>query len=79
MMRRESERKGQCAPVPLRYSFVRLGDIIGRDRDQPAIANLYLTMELQQAFRRTAIIWTEADHLNLGRANLRHKPIEFFS
>ena len=40
--------------------FVRLGDIVGRDRDEPAIANLHLTMELQQASGLTAILRTEA-------------------
>ena len=29
--------------------FIRLGDIVGADRDQPAIANLQLAMELQPA------------------------------
>src|SRR6267142_4818701 len=55
-------RIGEKGPVRP-YSaaiFVRLGDIVGADRDQPAIAYLDLTMELQQTFGLTAILWTEA-------------------
>ena len=39
--------------------FDRLGDIVGADGDQPAIADLHLTMELQQTFCLTAIFWAE--------------------
>jgi hypothetical protein len=39
--------------------FVRLGDVVGADRDQPAIANLHLTMELQQTFGLPAVFWAE--------------------
>ena len=40
--------------------FIRLGDVVGADRDQPAIANLHLTMELQQPFSLPAVFWAEA-------------------
>ena len=55
-------RVGEKRPVRA-YSaaiFVGLGDIVGADRDQPAIANLHLTMELQQPLGLTAIFWAEA-------------------
>jgi len=40
--------------------FVGLGDVVGADRDQPAIADLHLTMELQQAFGLTAVLRAKA-------------------
>ena len=40
--------------------FVGLGDIVGGDRDQPAIADLHLAMEFEQTFGLTAILGTEA-------------------
>jgi hypothetical protein len=36
--------------------FIRLGDIVGADRDQPAIGNLEFTMELNQPFRLPAVL-----------------------
>jgi hypothetical protein len=36
--------------------FIRLGDIVGADRDQPAIGNLEFTMELNQPFRLSAVL-----------------------
>jgi hypothetical protein len=54
-------RIGEKGPVSA-YStaiFVGLGDVVGADRDQPAITNLHLTMELRQTFGLTAIFWTE--------------------
>ena len=39
--------------------FVRLGDVVGADRDQPAIANPHLTMKLQQTFGLAAVLWAE--------------------
>src|ERR1700738_3266820 len=55
-------RIGEKGPVSADSAaiFVRLGDIVGADRDHPAIANLHLTMELQQTFCLTAIFWAEA-------------------
>jgi hypothetical protein len=57
----DAPRIGEKGPVGA-YSaaiFVRLGDIVGADRDQPTIANLHLTMEEQQTFCLTAILWAE--------------------
>ena len=39
--------------------FIRLGDVVGADRDQPAIADLNLTMELNQAFMLPAVLGAE--------------------
>ena len=36
--------------------FICLGDIVGADRDQPAIGNLEFTMELNQPFRLSAVL-----------------------
>jgi len=36
--------------------FSRLRDIVGADRDQPAIGNLEFTMELNQPFRLSAVL-----------------------
>jgi hypothetical protein len=39
--------------------FVRLGDIVGADRNQPAVGNFELTMELNQSFRLPAVFGAE--------------------
>ena len=52
---------GEKGPVSA-YSaavFVGLGDVVGTDRDQPAVTDLHLTMELQQTFGLTAIFRAE--------------------
>jgi hypothetical protein len=36
--------------------LIRLRDIVGADRDQPAIGNLEFTMELNQPFRLPAVL-----------------------
>ena len=36
--------------------LIRLRDIVGADRDQPAIGNLEFTMELNQPFRLSAVL-----------------------
>src|SRR5246127_1469320 len=36
--------------------FVRLSDIVGTDRDEPAIANLHLTMEFKKPFSLSAVL-----------------------
>jgi hypothetical protein len=36
--------------------FIRLRDIVGADRDQPAIANLEFTLELNQPLRLPAVL-----------------------
>jgi hypothetical protein len=38
--------------------FSRLGDVVGADRDQPAIRDLEFTMELNQPFRLPAVLWS---------------------
>jgi hypothetical protein len=40
--------------------FIRLSDIVGADRDQPAIGDLKLAMELDQAFSLPAVLWAVA-------------------
>ena len=40
--------------------FIRLRDIVGADRDQPAIGNLEFTMELNQPFRLSAVLGSVA-------------------
>src|SRR5579863_2222514 len=47
--------------------LIRLSDIVGADRDQPAIGNFELAMELHQPFRLPAILGAEpsaAEHDN---------------
>ena len=39
--------------------FVRLRDAVGADRDEPAIADLELTMELEQSFGLAAVLRAE--------------------
>ncbi len=39
--------------------FVRLGDIVGADRDKPAIGDLELTMELNKSFSLPAVLGAE--------------------
>ena len=40
--------------------FIGLSDVVGADRDQPAIANLDLAMELNQPFRLPPVLGAEA-------------------
>ena len=56
-IRLTSERKGQWAPTPLRY--VRLSDVVGANRGQPAIADLQLTMECNKPFSLPAVLRAE--------------------
>ena len=39
--------------------FIRLSDVVGRDRYEPAIANLELTMQLDKPLRLSAILGTK--------------------
>jgi hypothetical protein len=39
--------------------FVRLGDVVGTDRDKPAIANLHLTVEFKKPFSLSAVLGAE--------------------
>ena len=54
----DSAGVGEERPVGAdpRAIFIRLGDIVGADRDQPAIRNLEFTMELNQPFRLPAVL-----------------------
>jgi len=51
-------RVGEERPVSTGSSaiFTRLSDIVGADRDKPAIANLELTMELDKPFSLPAVL-----------------------
>src|SRR5260370_566712 len=40
--------------------LIRLGDVVGANRDQPAIANLQLTMECNKPFSLPAVLGAEA-------------------
>jgi hypothetical protein len=40
--------------------FVRLSDVVGTDRDKPAIANLHLTVEFKEPFSLSAVLGTVA-------------------
>jgi hypothetical protein len=40
--------------------FVRLGDVVGTDRDKAAIANLHLTIKLKKPFSLSAVLGAEA-------------------
>jgi hypothetical protein len=53
-----SPRVGEERPVGTDSCaiFSRLRDIVGADRDQPAIGNLEFTMELNQPFRLPAVL-----------------------
>src|SRR5258707_9768950 len=39
--------------------LIRLGDVVGADRDHPAIANLQLTMECNEPFSLPAVLGAE--------------------
>jgi hypothetical protein len=40
--------------------FVRLSDVVGTDRDKPAITNLHLTMEFKKPFSLSPVLGAEA-------------------
>jgi hypothetical protein len=40
--------------------FVRLSDVVGTDRDKPAIANLHLTMEFKKPFSLSTVLGAES-------------------
>ena len=61
--------------------FVRLGDIVGADRDQPAIGNLEFTMELNQPFRLSAVfrsVTTAAEDEDQGVVSLQFGELPVF-
>src|ERR1700722_2707531 len=39
--------------------FIRLRDVVGADRDEPAIGNLEFTMKLDQPFSLSTVLWAE--------------------
>ncbi|MGY4594693.1 hypothetical protein ACVWXL_002439 [Bradyrhizobium sp. GM22.5] len=60
--------------------FAGLGDVVGRDRDHPAIAHLHLAMELQQAFGLATILGTksaaaEHEHHWIARLQFGELPV----
>jgi len=62
---------GQESPVGADSAaiFIRLGDVVGADRDKPAIGNFELTMEFNKAFSLPAVLGaviTAAEDKNLG-------------
>jgi hypothetical protein len=57
----DPSRVGEERPVGT-YSgaiFIRLGDIVGGNRDKPAIGNLKLAMEFDQPFSLPAVLGAE--------------------
>jgi hypothetical protein len=57
----DTPRVGQEGPVRADTAtiFVRLSDVVGTDRDKPAIANLHLTVELKKPFSLSAVFGAE--------------------
>jgi hypothetical protein len=54
--------------------FVRLSDVVGTDRDKPAIANLHLTVEFKKPFSLSAVFGAEtaaAQHEDHGMLALQ--------
>ena len=61
--------------------FICLRDIIGANRDQPAISNLELTMELNEPFSLPAVLGTEtsaAQHQNHRMLSLEFGELPAF-
>src|SRR5262245_47991753 len=74
-------RVGEERPVGAYSSaiFIRLSDVVGADRDQPAIGNLQLTMEFNQPFSLPAVLGaeppaTQDDHHRMLSLQLRELP-----
>ena len=72
----DAPRVGEERPVRTDSAaiFIRLGDIVGADRDKPAIANLELTMELNKPFSLPAVLGAEtsaAEDENHGMLSLQ--------
>src|SRR5262245_59815883 len=57
----DAPRVGQKRPVSTDSAakFIGLSDIVGADRDQPAVSNFHLTMELNETFVLAPIFGTE--------------------
>jgi hypothetical protein len=61
--------------------FIRLGDIVGADCDQPAIGNLEFMMELNQPFRLAAVLGSvtpAAEYENQGVVSLQVGELPVF-
>ncbi len=61
--------------------FVRLGDVVGANRDKPAIPNLELTMELKKPFTLPAVLGAEtatAEDENHGMLSLQFGELPAF-
>jgi hypothetical protein len=58
----DRSRAGEERPVGTDSGaiFIRLRDIVGANRDQPAIGNLKFTMELNKPFRLPAVLGAES-------------------
>jgi len=54
----DAPRVGEERPVSADTAakFIRAGDVVGADRDEPAVADLELTMELNQPLRLPAVL-----------------------
>ena len=62
-------RVGEEGPVRTNSGakFIRLSNVVGANRDQPAIANLELEMKLKKQFMLSAVLWAvtaAAEHKN---------------
>jgi len=57
----DTPRVGEERPVGTDSAaiFIRLSDVVGANRDKPAIGNLELTMELNKPFRLPAVLGAE--------------------
>jgi hypothetical protein len=61
--------------------FIRLGDIVGADGDEPTIGNLEFAMELDKPFRLTAVLGAEtsaAENQNHGMWPLQFGELATF-
>jgi hypothetical protein len=58
----DTPRVGEEGPVSADTAaiFVRLSDVVGTDRDKPAIANLHLTMEFKKPFSLSTVLGAES-------------------
>ena len=65
-----SERNGQCAPTPARNSLL-LQQLVRADRDQPAVADLHLAVQLPQPLVLPAILRTETSRAPARRPSGR--------
>jgi len=55
---RVREKRPVCANAGA--VFLRSGEFVGGDRDQPSITNLHFTMQFNPLFRLAPVLWTVA-------------------